>query len=105
MQSKGKDSPRASDAARGPQREDAARVAWAGQGPGTLSGLLDRPTSCPPRARSPDARPCSPRVGGPRGKPAQNGQPGRACRGPHPAMEAAKPRAGAPVPIPLNALL
>ena len=34
---------------------------------------------------------------GPKGKPAQNGQPVRACRGPHSAREAAKPGAGAPV--------
>ena len=67
MQVKGEDSPPASDAALGPQREGAARVAWAGQGPGTPGGLLDRPTSCPPGARSSAARPCSPGVGGPRG--------------------------------------
>ena len=67
MQVEGEDFPRASDAARGSQCEDAAGGAWAGQGLGMPGRLLDRPTSCPPGARSPAARPCSPGVGGPRG--------------------------------------
>ena len=58
MQVKGEDSPRAAQA---------ARVAGAGQGLGMPGGQPDRPTSCPPGARSPAVRPCSPGVGGPRG--------------------------------------
>ena len=67
MQVKGKDSRHVSDAVLKPQRKDTTQVAWAGHAPSMLDGLLDRPTSCPPGARSPEARPCSPRVGGPKG--------------------------------------
>ncbi|CAK0732231.1 hypothetical protein CVIRNUC_000102 [Coccomyxa viridis] len=67
MKAMAKDPPCASDAPLGPQRKDAAQVAWAGQGSDMLGRPLDRPTSCPPGARSPAARPCSPDVGGPRG--------------------------------------
>ena len=105
MQVMAKDPPCASDAPLGPQRKDAAQVAWAGQGSGMLGRPLDRPTSCPPGARSPAARPCSPDVGGHRGNLPRTGSlaghvGALTLHGKRPSPELVRL-----LPIPLDALL